>query len=60
MNLKLTVIAYFREIDGKIFPGEVNEKAKAKEKYDKAKKKGQSAGHVAQKYVFYVRHRPIF
>jgi hypothetical protein len=38
-----------REIDGRLYPGEINEKAKAKEKYEKAKKKGQSAGHVAQK-----------
>jgi len=38
-----------REIDGRLYPGEINEKAKAKEKYEKAKKKGQSAGHVSQK-----------
>ncbi|CAG2257168.1 Inter alpha-trypsin inhibitor, heavy chain 4,Inter-alpha-trypsin inhibitor heavy chain H3,Inter-alpha-trypsin inhibitor heavy chain H4 [Mytilus edulis] len=37
------------EIDGQVYPGEINEKATAKEKYDTAKKKGQSAGHVAQK-----------
>lgn len=39
----------FREIGGKIYPGEVNEKVAAQKKYDAAKKKGQSAGQVKQK-----------
>ncbi|VDI39193.1 Hypothetical predicted protein [Mytilus galloprovincialis] len=43
------ITEFVMEIDGQLYPGEINEKAKAKEKYDTAKKKGQSAGHVAQK-----------
>ncbi|CAC5406707.1 unnamed protein product [Mytilus coruscus] len=43
------ITEFVMEIDGRMYPGEINEKAKAKEKYDTAKKKGQSAGHVAQK-----------
>ena len=38
-----------REIGGKIYPGEVNEKKVAQKRYDEAKKKGQSAGQVKQK-----------
>lgn len=37
------------EIDGAVYPGEVKEKEAAKKAYDKAKKRGHSAGHVAQK-----------
>ncbi|XP_071156829.1 inter-alpha-trypsin inhibitor heavy chain H3-like isoform X1 [Mytilus edulis] len=43
------ITEFVMEINGQVYPGEINEKAKAKEKYDTAKKKGQSAGHVAQK-----------
>ncbi|XP_052059433.1 inter-alpha-trypsin inhibitor heavy chain H3-like isoform X5 [Mytilus californianus] len=43
------ITEFIMEIDGRTYPGEINEKAKAKEKYDTAKKRGQSAGHVAQK-----------
>ncbi|XP_052059434.1 inter-alpha-trypsin inhibitor heavy chain H3-like isoform X6 [Mytilus californianus] len=43
------ITEFVMEIDGQMYPGEINEKAKAKEKYDTAKEKGQSAGHVAQK-----------
>ncbi|XP_071156876.1 inter-alpha-trypsin inhibitor heavy chain H3-like [Mytilus edulis] len=43
------ITEFVMEIDGQVYPGEINEKAKAKEKYDTAKEKGQSAGHVAQK-----------
>lgn len=37
-----------REIGGRIYPGEINEKAAAQKQYDAAKKKGQSAGQVKQ------------
>ncbi|XP_076107906.1 inter-alpha-trypsin inhibitor heavy chain H3-like isoform X2 [Mytilus galloprovincialis] len=43
------ITEFIMEIDGRTYPGEINEKAKAKEKYDTAKKRGQSAGHVSQK-----------
>ncbi|CAG2192496.1 Inter alpha-trypsin inhibitor, heavy chain 4 [Mytilus edulis] len=43
------ITEFVMEIDGQVYPGEINEKAKAKEKYDTAKEKGLSAGHVAQK-----------
>uniref|UniRef100_K1PXQ1 Inter-alpha-trypsin inhibitor heavy chain H3 n=1 Tax=Magallana gigas TaxID=29159 RepID=K1PXQ1_MAGGI len=36
------------EIGGRIYPGEINEKAAAQKQYDAAKKKGQSAGQVKQ------------
>lgn len=36
------------EIDGEIFLGEVKDKASAKKQYDKAKRKGHSAGHVGR------------
>ncbi len=39
---------FFREIDGKIIVGDVKEKEKAKEQYEEAKSKGQTAGLVAQ------------
>jgi hypothetical protein len=39
---------FYREIGGRIYPGEVNEKQVAQKKYDAAKKKGQSAGQVKQ------------
>ncbi len=38
-----------REIDGKVYVGEVKEKEKAKDEYDKAVSSGQTAGLV--KYV---------
>lgn len=38
----------FREIGGRVYPGEINEKAAAQKQYDDAKKKGQSAGQVKQ------------
>ncbi|KAL3853654.1 hypothetical protein ACJMK2_017184 [Sinanodonta woodiana] len=37
------------EIGGKIYTGQIKEKEQAKKEYDKAKKRGQSAGHVSQK-----------
>ncbi|KAK7490609.1 hypothetical protein BaRGS_00018212 [Batillaria attramentaria] len=37
------------EIGGKVYPGAVKEKAEAQKQYDKAKKKGQSAGQVTQR-----------
>ena len=37
-----------RAIDGEIYNGEVKEKTAAKKQYEKAKKKGQSAGRVSQ------------
>lgn len=40
---------FFRQIGEKIVHGEVKEKKAAKETYDKAKRQGQSAGHVFQK-----------
>lgn len=36
------------EIGGRVYPGEINEKAAAQKQYDAAKKKGQSAGQVKQ------------
>ena len=41
--------SFCREIEGVVYPGEVKEKAEAKKAFEKAKRKGQSAGHVAQK-----------
>lgn len=35
------------DIGGKIYPGEVKEKEAAKAQYEKAKKRGHSAGHIA-------------
>ncbi|CAC5406710.1 unnamed protein product [Mytilus coruscus] len=43
------ITEFVMEIDGLMYPGKIIEKGKAKEKYDTAKKRGQSAGHVAQK-----------
>ncbi|XP_052059436.1 inter-alpha-trypsin inhibitor heavy chain H3-like isoform X8 [Mytilus californianus] len=43
------ITEFVMEIDGLMYPGKIIEKAKAKEKYDTAKNRGQSAGHVAQK-----------
>ncbi|XP_076469052.1 inter-alpha-trypsin inhibitor heavy chain H3-like [Babylonia areolata] len=37
------------EIGGKVYPGQVKEKEEAQKQYDKAKKRGQSAGQVKQK-----------
>ncbi|KAK7490573.1 hypothetical protein BaRGS_00018176, partial [Batillaria attramentaria] len=37
------------EIGGKVYPAVVKEKAEAQKQYDKAKKKGQSAGQVTQR-----------
>ncbi|KAL4227000.1 Inter-alpha-trypsin inhibitor heavy chain 3 [Mactra antiquata] len=37
------------EVDGVVYPGVVREKEAAKKSYEKAKKKGQSAGHVFHK-----------
>lgn len=39
----------FREIDGILYPGIVKEKEAARKTYEKAKKKGQSAGHIFYK-----------
>lgn len=44
-----------REIGGRIYPGEINEKAAAQKQYDAAKKKGQSAGQVKQQWVLNTR-----
>lgn len=41
------MLCSFREIDGKIYAGDVKEKEAAKAQYEKAKKKGQSAGKVS-------------
>ena len=35
-----------REIEGQVYVGKVNEKEKAREQYDKAVSKGQTAGLV--------------
>ncbi|XP_076107954.1 inter-alpha-trypsin inhibitor heavy chain H3-like [Mytilus galloprovincialis] len=43
------ITEFVMEIDGKLYPGEINEKEKAKKKYETAKKKGQTAGIVSQK-----------
>ncbi len=43
------VFSFCREIDGKLIVGEVKEKEKAKIAYDAAKRKGLSAGHVAER-----------
>lgn len=46
----------FREIGNKTIFGDVKEKEKAKEIYDKALRSGQSAGLVAEKYfAFFAR-----
>ena len=37
----------FRDIAGKIYAGEVKEKEAAEAQYEKAKKRGHSAGHIA-------------
>lgn len=37
------------EIDGVVYTGDVNEKEKAKQQYQRAKKKGQSAGLISKK-----------
>ena len=37
----------FREIDGVVYPGDVKEKEQARQQYERAKQRGQSAGHVA-------------
>lgn len=39
----------FREIDGVVYGGIVKEKEQAKKDYERAKKRGQSAGLVSQK-----------
>ena len=41
-----------REIDGVVYNALVKDKDEAKKDYDRAKKRGQSAGLVSQKYVF--------
>lgn len=46
----LTVKNIFRLILEKIIIADVKEKAAAKIEYDKAKARGESAGHVTQKY----------
>ncbi|CAC5406521.1 unnamed protein product [Mytilus coruscus] len=43
------ITEFVMEIDGQLYPGEINEKEKAKKKYETAKKKGQTAGIVSQK-----------
>ena len=42
----------YREIDGVVYPGDVKEKEKARKQFEAAKKKGQSAGHVSQRYNY--------
>ena len=42
----------YREIDGVVYNALVKDKDEAKKDYDRAKKRGQSAGLVSQKYVF--------
>ena len=41
---------YYREIDGVIYSGTVKEKEQAKRQYQRAKKRGQSAGLISKKY----------
>ncbi|XP_052059437.1 inter-alpha-trypsin inhibitor heavy chain H3-like [Mytilus californianus] len=43
------ITEFVMKIDGKLYPGVINEKEKAKKKYETAKKKGQTAGIVSQK-----------
>lgn len=38
---------YFRETSNKTYVGEVKEKEKAKQEFETAKSRGQSAGHIA-------------
>ena len=40
---------YHREIDGVIYPGNVKEKEQARKQYERAKKRGQSAGLISKK-----------
>lgn len=47
----ILIVSFCREIDGIVYPGIVKEKQAAKKTYDKAKKKGQSAGHIFYKFV---------
>ena len=44
---------YFREIDGVIYSGDVKEKEQAKKQYQRAKKRGQSAGLISKKYAIF-------
>lgn len=41
---------WFRFIDDKIIYGDVKEKEEAKVAFEEAKSRGESAGHLAQKY----------
>ena len=53
MILKILELSYFlnREIDGVIYPGNVKEKEQARKQYQRAKKRGQSAGLISKKYI---------
>lgn len=42
----MSTVLRHREIDGKVYAGEVKEKEKAKEQYEKAVSSGQTAGLV--------------
>ena len=44
---------FYREIDGVIYPGNVKEKEEARKQYDRAKKRGQSAGLISKKYMLF-------
>lgn len=41
------VRCWYREIEGVVYPGVIKEREAAKSQYDKAKRKGQSAGHIS-------------
>ena len=43
------VFYFCRVMDGILYPGQVQEKEKAQRDFESAKRKGLSAGHVAQK-----------
>ena len=44
--------SFYREIDGVIYPGNVKEKEQARKQYQRAKKRGQSAGLISKKYTY--------
>lgn len=48
LNFKWVKKLLYREIDGKMYKAYIKEKQKAKEQYEEAVKKGQSAAHVQQ------------
>ncbi len=55
LDYLLGVSVFFREINGELVIGEVKEKEQAREAYEAAKKKGQSAGLVSEKLSTYRR-----